>query len=262
MMVVGVADIKMKFIWSFLWISFGLNAQGFGPYNEDYKIEAEYITAQTPVPDHHTWDVLLKRHVSVDGVVNYQGFTKDLKILERYIESLAESARTISTHSKQEQLAFWINAYNACTVKLICDHLPLKSIKDIKRPWKQTVLKSEGKSWTLDEIEHKILRNYEEPRIHFAINCASKSCPILSNGAYSAVTLEAQLNQAAERFFNDASKNQYTPERLYLSRIFLWFKGDFGKTEDLIELINRYTGLNIQRNTAISYLSYDWSLNN
>lgn len=261
-MVVGVADQIMKFIWTFLWISLGLNAQGFGPYNEDHKIEADCIVNQSPAPNHDTWDTLLKRHVSPDGVVNYPGFIADLAVLEEYIESLEQSVQSINSQSKQEQLAYWINAYNACTVKLICDNLPLKSIKDIKRPWKQTVLKSKDKSWTLDEIEHSILRNYNEPRIHFAINCASKSCPILANQAYNADTIDTQLNKAAERFFNDTTKNQYTAERIFLSRIFLWFKKDFGDTEQLIALINNATGQNIPSNIAISYLSYDWSLNN
>lgn len=233
----------MKLLWTIILICFGLHAQ-------------------TATVSHEVWDSLLMQYVSPQGRVDYQGFQKDKKILEAYIQSLAASAETISAQSKKQQLAFWINAYNACTVKLICDNLPLESIKDISRPWKQSVLKSGKNSWTLDQIEHEILRKYNEPRIHFAINCASKSCPILANEAYTADKLEDQLDRAAGVFFNDASKNQFTPKRLYLSRIFLWFKKDFGKTQQIIDLMNRFTGQNIPSDTSISYLTYDWSLNN
>jgi hypothetical protein len=220
------------------------------------------LNAQTFEVNHQSWDSLLKQYVSPQGRVDYLGFQNDKVKLEAYIESLAESAPAINTQSKAHQLSFWINAYNACTIKLICDNLPLESIKDMSRPWKQTVLKNKSDRWTLDAIEHEILRNYNEPRIHFAINCASKSCPILANEAYTADRIEDQLNRAAAVFLRDTSKNKYTPKRLYLSRIFLWFKKDFGKTEDIIEMMNRYTGQNIPSDTSISYLTYDWSLNN
>ena len=233
----------MKLLWTTILICFGLNAQ-------------------TTTVSHELWDSLLKQHVSPQGRVDYPGFQNDKVKLEAYIESLAESAQAINTSSNAEQLAFWINAYNACTVKLICDHLPLESIKNISRPWKQTVLKNKSNSWTLDAIEHEILRKYDEPRIHFAINCASKSCPILANEAYMADRLEDQLNRSAAVFFSDSSKNRHTSKRLYLSRIFLWFKKDFGKTEDIIEMMNRYSGQNIPSDISISYLTYDWSLNN
>jgi hypothetical protein len=248
---------NMKFLWTIFLICFGLNAQ-----NLDLNPEGKTSVGHVFGGDHKTWDALLKRHVSPEGKVNYQGFTKDREALEDYIEYLALKADGINAYSKEEQLAFWINAYNACTVKLICNNLPLSSIKDIPRPWKQTIMKSNNNSWSLNDIEHNILRKFDEPRIHFAINCASKSCPILANEAYKQHTLETQLNRAAERFFKDKSKNEYTSKRIYLSRIFLWFKRDFGNTDTLIALINHYTGGNIPSNTDISYLSFDWSLNN
>ena len=233
----------MKLLWTIFLICCGLNAQ-------------------TSEVNHQSWDALLQQYVSPQGRIDYQGFQKDQSKLEAYIESLAQSTETINTQTKAQQLAFWINAYNACTVKLICDNLPLESIKDISRPWKQTVLTHKNNRWTLDEIEHEILRTFGEPRIHFAINCASKSCPILANEAYQGHKLEDQLNRSAALFLNDRSKNNYSAKRLYLSRIFLWFKKDFGKTEQLIQMINRHTGQNISPDTAISYLTYDWSLNN
>lgn len=252
MMRVVFLNHRIKYFWGILLISLSLNAQ---PSEAHIKLDQDKI-------DHQLWDNLLKRHVSDQGRVDYSSFLLDIAQVNRYIQGLAKSADGINNRSKEEQLAFWINAYNACTVKLICENLPVKSIKDISRPWKQTVLQSKNDSWTLDDIEHEILRKYEEPRIHFAINCASKSCPILSNEAYRADQLDQQLNRAASVFFNDSTKNKYTEKRLNLSRIFMWFKRDFGSAEDLIQLINKYTGKNVPRNIAISYLSYDWSLNN
>lgn len=282
----------MKYFWLILLLGFGLNAQSSAQSKTQNSVQASaqnnlqtsgqtsiqtitQTSVQTRVQtradqikvgyegiDHQLWDDLLKRHVSDQGRVNYSNFKNEIAQVNRYIEALSREAEGINAHSKEDQLAFWINAYNACTVKLICDNLPLSSIKDLSRPWKQTVLKSKNNSWTLDDIEHEILRKFDEPRIHFAINCASKSCPILSNEAYRGDQLETQLNRAARVFFNDSTKNKYTEKRLNLSRIFLWFKRDFGKTEDLIQVINKYTEQNFALNLPISYLSYDWSLNN
>ncbi len=270
----------MKYFWLILLLGCGLNAQSSAQSRTQNSVQASVKNnTQTSVQsrvqprmdqatkgregiDHQLWDELLKRHVSDQGRVNYSSFKNEIAQVNQYIEALSREAEEINVRSKEEQLAFWINAYNACTVKLICDNLPLSSIKDLSRPWKQTVLKSKNNSWTLDDIEHDILRKFDEPRIHFAINCASKSCPILSNEAYRGDQLETQLNRAARVFFNDSTKNKYTEKRLNLSRIFLWFKRDFGKTEDLIQLINKYTEQNFALNLPISYLSYDWSLNN
>jgi hypothetical protein len=266
----------MKYFWLILLIGFGLNAQTNLQTSAQNRTQIRTQTsAQTSAQasagqiklgqegiDHQLWDHLLKRHVSDQGRVDYSSFQGDISDLNRYISALSKEAEGIKIRSKEEQLAFWINAYNACTVKLICDNLPLSSIKDLSRPWKQTVLKSKNNAWTLDDIEHEILRKFEEPRIHFAINCASKSCPILSNEAYRGDQIDRQLNRAASVFFNDSPKNNYTEKRLNLSRIFLWFKRDFGPIEDLIQLINQYTKHNFAPNVAISYLSYDWSLNN
>jgi hypothetical protein len=211
--------------------------------------------------DHTLWDGLLQRHVSQTGRVDYVGFKTDSIELLQYLDTLTAHLEQVNSWDKPQQLAFWINAYNACTVNLICSNWPVESIKDLSRPWKQIVLKSKNSALSLDAIEHEILRQLEEPRIHFAINCASESCPKLANRAYDGQHLEEQLKQATIDFLSDASKNNCTPERLYLSRIFLWFKRDFGRTKDLIDLINQHTGKSFSEKIAISYLPYDWSLN-
>ena len=211
--------------------------------------------------DHTLWDGLLQRHVSQTGRVDYVGFKTDSIELLQYLDTLTAHLEQVNSWDKRQQLAFWINAYNACTVNLICSNWPVESIKDLSRPWKQIVLKSKNSALSLDAIEHEILRQLEEPRIHFAINCASESCPKLANRAYDGQHLEEQLKQATIDFLSDASKNNFTPERLYLSRIFLWFKRDFGRTKDLIDLINQHTGKSFSEKIAISYLPYDWSIN-
>ena len=118
------------------------------------------------------------------------------------------------------------------------------------------------RSYTLDDIEHNILRKMNEPRMHFAINCASMSCPQLANQAYLGHKIDRQLETAAQGFLRDTSKNIIAPSQIFLSKIFLWFRTDFGTTTDLIQMINQHTGSSVPDNVSITYLSYDWALNN
>ena len=170
--------------------------------------------------------------------------------------------------SESHQLAYWINAYNAFTVKLIVDHYPLKSIKDISdglpminSPWDIKFFKIGNTEFDLNTIEHEILRKiFDEPRIHFAINCASISCPILRNEAYMANKMEDQLEEQTYRFINDPKTNIINKSSTQLSRIFDWFRSDFLKQSDLITYIQGYnSNLNIEN--KITYLEYDWRLN-
>lgn len=142
---------------------------------------------------HQLWDGLLQKNVSNYGVVDYKQFKKDYKKLRDYIEklSLIRADNNFMARSKSEKLAYWINAYNALTIDLILRHYPVKSIKDINNPWKQRLWTLGGTPIDLDEIEHQILRKMNEPRIHFAIVCASVSCPKLQNQAYTASNIEA-----------------------------------------------------------------------
>ena len=130
------------------------------------------LTAQKNI--HHRWNSMLQTYVSDDGKVNYKDWMNDRDNLDAYIQTLA-STPLLESDSKNAKLAYWINAYNALTVQLILKHYPLKSIKEIKQPWETTCFSIGEKSYTLGDIEHKILRKMDEPRIHFAINCASAS---------------------------------------------------------------------------------------
>ncbi|UZD22716.1 DUF547 domain-containing protein [Algoriphagus halophytocola] len=227
--------------------------------------------AGTTPPSHKSWNELLKANVSADGTVNYKGFIKQKAKLESYLKSLSENAPDRKTWSKDEQLAYWINAYNAFTVKLIVDNYPVESIKDlgpklkiplIKDVWHYKFFKIGGQESSLDEIEHSILRKeFEEPRIHFAINCASVSCPPLLNEAFEAATIESQLNKVAKSFINDSSRNKITPNSIQISSIFSWFKGDFTKNGSLIDFLNKYSKVKIKSDAKVSHLDYDWNLN-
>ena len=210
--------------------------------------------------DHSLWDHLLKQYVADHGDVNYKGFKQDVDLLNTYINQL--STTIPSEHwSKQEQLAYYINVYNANTVKLIIDHYPIKSIKDIKNPWSKKRIYIGDKNYSLSEIENDILRKLDEPRIHFAINCASKSCPKLLNVAYTAENVDSLLELTAKEFINNPDKNRISENSVQLSKIFDWYKKDFTDNGSLIDYINHYSLVKINSKAKIDYLEYDWNLN-
>ncbi|MFT6716812.1 MAG: hypothetical protein ACJA0Q_001460, partial [Saprospiraceae bacterium] len=164
--------------------------------------------------------------------------------------------------SKNEQLAFWINAYNAFTVKLILNNYPTKSINDLTKPWDEKFFSIGGIKMNLNHIEHKILRvKFKEPRIHFAIVCASFSCPKLSNKAFTAKNVQVQLATLTKGFVNDTKRNKITANKIEISEIFNWFKGDFTKKGSLIEFLNKYSNVKINAKAKVSHLKYNWSLN-
>ena len=155
---------------------------------------------------HDIWDSELKKYVDEEGNVNYR-CGKKFKTIRKYLINL-ENNPPIEQWTKYDSLAYFINAYNAVTVKLILDNYPLRSIKDLIIPWWLKRFKLKNEKVTLNFIEHKILRKMDEPRIHFAINCASRSCPKLQNFAYYSHRLENQLENATTEFINDQAKNK------------------------------------------------------
>ncbi len=166
------------------------------------------------------------------------------------------------TWTKDDKLAYWINAYNALTIDIILRNPSVKSIKDIDNPWDQKLWKLGDNWYDLNEIEHKILRKMNEPRIHFAIVCASISCPKLQNSAFIGSKLDMQLTAATKEFLNDPSKNKLSINKLELSRIFKWFSQDFKQGQSLIDFLNKYSDIGISQKASISYKDYDWNLNN
>lgn len=210
--------------------------------------------------DHGSWNKLLQKHVTKNGNVNYKGFKTDKALLKNYLDQLSENT-VQESWGREDKLAYWINAYNAFTVKLIVDNYPTKSIKDIKDPWDYRNIKIGGKWLTLNDIEHTILRKMEEPRIHFAINCASVSCPKLSNEAFVASKLEDQLNKVTKEFLSDSTRNEITADSLKISKIFRWFAKDFKKDGTLIDFLDTYSDIGISDKAKISFKDYDWNLN-
>jgi hypothetical protein len=219
-------------------------------------------------PSHQQWDKLLKKYVNNSGLVNYKGLQKDQAELNAYLKILSENAPQ-DNWSEDEKKTFLINGYNAFTVSLILKHYPVKSIKDIagniykiNTPWDIKFINIGGKKYDLNNIEHGILRKkFDDPRIHFALVCASISCPRLRNGAYTAATLNARLEEAGRGFLNDRSKNKVAADKAELSKYFSWYKGDFTKNGSLPDYINKYSQIKINADTKISSLDYNWNLN-
>ncbi|MFB9057438.1 DUF547 domain-containing protein [Mariniflexile ostreae] len=210
--------------------------------------------------NHDIWNELLKKHVSNDGHVNYKGFMADKQKLLNYIAALAGNTPN-NSWTKEEKLAYWINAYNALTIDLIIRHYPIKSIKDIDKPWDQDLWTLGNTSYSLGHIEHEILRNMNEPRIHFAIVCASFSCPKLQNYAFTASKLNAQLTHVTKEFLNDEARNSISENSLELSKIFQWFSKDFKQNGSLIDFLNKYSDITISQHAKKRFKDYNWDLN-
>lgn len=228
------------------------------------------ISVSAPV-DHSAFDRLLKKHVNEKGLVNYKGFKADEKAFNQYLATLSQNAPAASW-SKSEQMAYWINAYNAYTIRLILDHYPVKSIKDIgskiqipfvTTPWAAEFFSIGGKKMSLDDIEHGTLRKkYNDPRIHFALVCASISCPRLRNEAYTAAKLESQLDDQGQDFLNNPAKNKISKTSAQLSKYFDWYKSDWAENgQSVVKWVNKYSKTKLDANAKITYQDYNWNLN-
>lgn len=239
-----------------------LSPQFYLPYqNLEHTNNKNILATQNQKSfNHDLWHQLLQKHVDNTGIVDYKGFKNDKEQLSTYIQQLSKNTPK-SNWKHEEKLAYWINAYNALTVDLIIKHYPVESIKDIKHPWKQNLWTLGNDIYNLHDIEHKILRKMDEPRIHFAIVCAAKSCPKLQNTAYTASNLELQLRRATQDFINDASKNDISENDLELSKIFQWFTNDFKQHGSLIDFLNQYASVSISAKAKIRYKPYIWELN-
>ncbi len=236
--------------------------------------------------DNHLWNELLTRHVRVlegghASQVDYAGMAAEREQLRAYLSTIAAVRPAVFARwSEDEQLAMLINAYNAATVELILGSYPaLESIKDLgswlRSPWKQPALQLLGKTRSLDELEHELIRGehgYHQPRTHFALNCASIGCPALRAEAYNGAQLQAQLVDAEQRFLSDASRNRLAGDSLQVSSIFKWYADDFAQNG---QTLARYfaaqapaLGLNAAQRQQlldgaidIEFLAYDWRLN-
>lgn len=239
--------------------------------------------------DHRLWDALLKQYVAeIDGghstAVDYDAFAANRKRLQQYLEALSDvSQAEFDSWPTDAQLAFLINAYNAWTVELILTEWPeVESIKDLgslfSSPWSKSIAPLLGDQLSLNDIEHQWIRGsgrYQEPRIHFAVNCASVGCPALRSEAYVAERLSEQLDEQTRMFLADRSRNRLGSEYLELSSIFKWYRKDFERGwqgyNGLVEFLSDYAdALDLDSveidalatgDIEIDHLDYDWGIN-
>ncbi len=222
------------------------------------------LIAISSTAQNKNWKNILNTYVTSSGAVNYKLLHNKPAELNAYLKTLAEADMSgMSTNAKK---ALWMNAYNAYTLKVVLDHYPLKSITDIKvdgkTAWEIPMAKVAGKTYTLNQIEHEILRKeFNDYRIHAGINCASFSCPVLLNQPFTEQNVNDLLEVAFKSFVNDAQRNKISANKLELSSIFDWFKEDFQKDGGVVAVVKKYSETKIAANPTVTYLDYNWSLN-
>ncbi len=216
-----------------------------------------------PTLSHAKWDQLAGKYISSRGKVDYAGIKQNKVLLNQYIAVLQNNPPQ-SNWSRNKTMAFWINAYNAFTVKLIVDNYPTTSITKLEGgdPWKKNWIKIGISTYSLNQIEKDLLiKKFNEPRVHFAVNCAAKSCPPILNKAWTADNLEANFERSTKNFINDPSFNDISnPKKIQISKIFEWYAADFGN--NVIGFINKYATVPVKENANVSYQDYNWALNN
>jgi len=229
---------------------------------------------------HSKFNNILKNHLQISGpqtLFNYHTLKGNSTELDTYNSELsAVKKKEFESWNSKQQLAFLINSYNSFTIKLIIDNYPLKSIRDIggffSSPWKKKFFTLLEEKQHLDHIEHGIIRvKFKESRIHFAVNCASLGCPPLYKEAFIADKLEEQLDSATKVFITNTSRNRIDTKnkRIYLSKIFKWYGGDFDKHNgSIMKFVSQYFDVSAEEKKQISqgkykvsFLEYDWSLN-
>lgn len=231
----------------------------------DEAMESPISIVEEDDYDFHAYKKLntfLGKYVSYGGNVNYASINGNKSQLEEITKEF-ESNFPGSGWSSAQKLTYWINAYNVYTIKLIVDNYPTSSITNIAaKPWHKSFIKLNGKMYSLNQIENDIIRKqFNEPRIHFALNCGSKSCPVLLNKAYTPGTVYSKMTSQTKRFLNDSSKNTYGEKEVQISQIFDWYGDDFtkgGKT--VFDFINKYRTEQLDKQ-KIAYQEYSWDLN-
>jgi len=221
-------------------------------------------TSESYQVNYALWDELLQSHVTEKGFVDYKGFKEDKAKLLEFTEHLEENTPQ-NNWTQNQTKAYLINAYNAYTIKLVIENYPVDSIKDISgilsNIFKKNFINFNGESISLDDIEKGMLLPLGDERVHFAVNCASYSCPKLDNKAYRPENLDKHLEDSATDFIN-SHRNDLSTNKVKLSKIFKWYKNDFEKkSENVINYINQYSETTIQSNADIDYLDYNWQLN-
>lgn len=230
---------------------------------KDVKSDSKPIT-------HEIFDKEIKKYVNEDGWVDYESWVKDTSQLITYLELVETHHPNEKNWSRDERLAYWINAYNAYTIQLILRHWPLESIKDIKdgtgfinSVWDIKFIKIEGETYDLNNLEHGIIRpKFEDQRIHAAVNCASVSCPVLRDEAFIAEKLDAQLDDQARRWFKSSRNDLSVPSNPKLSSILKWYSSDFKWNDGSVEqFVEKYGDVKLPTDVSFEYLPYNWGIN-
>ncbi len=250
----------------------------FAPKSELWDRWERHDIASTQSIDHSAWDQLLQRHIKPDsqGVnrFDYRAVVgPERQALDAYIAQLGRV--NIDSYNRTEQYAYWVNLYNALTVQVVLDHYPVDSIRDIDispglfadGPWDKPLIAVLGEELSLNDIEHRILRPiWNDPRIHYAVNCAAIGCPNLQASAFTGATLDSQLDQAAREYVNSPRGVRSGSNGLVVSSIYAWFQEDFGGDVDgIIAHLKRYaegeTAAKLANAQDLADHEYDWSLN-
>ncbi len=248
------------------------------PKSDLWELWTKHDPQSTQTIKHELWGGFLQKNLETADAsgVNLLAYGKipssQRKLLEDYLEKM--QSVSISTFNRDEQMAYWINLYNARTVQLILEHYPVESITKIKfgffdfGPWDEKLLKVEGVELSLNDVEHRILRPiWKDARIHYVVNCASMGCPNLQKEAFEPANLEALLDKGAKEYVNHQRGAQVIGQNLQLSEIYEWYQEDFGKNEaEVIQHLLKYATpekaklLKKHQKSSISY-EYDWALN-
>ncbi len=228
------------------------------------KYYPHVVTQITPSNIHTSYNTLLNKYVNKHGKVDYKSFKNEITKLQNYLNSL--QMVNVKTLPQNEQLAFWINVYNANTIYQVLRNYPCTSIKQIDdgKVWdKPLPYTFDGEKISLNEIEHqKLIQQFNDPRIHFAINCAAVSCPKLSNIAFTGQNVQQLLNSQAILFINNPAHNYISDKKIMLSQIFNWYKADFVKTDGSVPaFVNKYAKAKINESANLMYMNYNWGLN-
>ncbi len=241
----------------------------FGPPRVEMTEEYSAVTSG-PTVDHSQLNTLLQTYVNDDGWVDYEGLQKDEAKLDEYLEQIARAP--FADLGRNEKLALLINAYNASTLKLVIENLPIESNRDIpeSQRWDAVRWKVGGQTWSLNQIEHEQIRpNFAEPRIHFALVCAAIGCPPLRNTAYQGERIDEQLQQQTEYVHRHATWFEFERDepRLRLTRLYDWYRGDFEQAEGSVtNFAAKYSSelreaMEAEQSPTLDWLPYDWRLN-
>lgn len=269
----GSAALGLVAGWLFLSLASVATA---APSAELWQRWQKHEPANQATIDHADWGKFLKRYISTEDGVNLLDYGAvsgaDRQLLGSYLARLRGTA--ISGFARPEQMAFWINLYNALTVQVILDHYPVESITKIdisglfsNGPWDADLIEIEGEELTLNDIEHRILRPiWQDPRIHYAVNCASIGCPNLQTEPFTSENLEAMLDQGAKSFVNHPRGARFEGNRLIVSNIYLWYREDFGNDDEgIVEHLKIYAegelAQDLERWNGDLKGAYDWKLN-